>query len=69
MREQKRPGICGYCALGDHDAYICARWCLSYAMNELKKAIPVVRRMAEENMKCPYHYPADLLGKGKPTED
>ena len=26
MSEQKRPEICEYCALGDHDAYICARW-------------------------------------------
>nr|WP_325304688.1 hypothetical protein [uncultured Dysosmobacter sp.] len=69
MNGQKRPQQCEGCALAEHDAYICARWRLPYAMNELKKAIPVVRRMAEENMKCPYHYPADLLGKGKPTED
>ena len=51
MSEQKRPEICEYCALGDHDAYICARWRLSYAVNELKKAIPLVRRTAAENMK------------------
>lgn len=37
---------------------------LSYAVNELKKAIPLVRRTAVENMKCPYHYPASLLGTG-----
>jgi len=49
MSEQKRPEICEYCALGDHDAYICARWRLSYAVNELKKAIPLVRRTAAEN--------------------
>ena len=41
MSEQKRPEICEYCALGDHDAYICARWRLSYAVNELKKAVPL----------------------------
>ena len=40
MSEQKRPEICEYCALGDHDAYICARWRLSYAVNELKKGGP-----------------------------
>ena len=43
MSEQKRPEICEYCALGDHDAYICARWRLSYAVNELKKAVPLWR--------------------------
>ena len=52
MTEQKRPQQCEGCALAEHDAYICARWRLSYAVNELK------------NMKCPYHYPASLLGTG-----
>lgn len=61
MSEQKRPEICEYCALGDHDAYICARWRLSYAVNELKKAVPLLRRTAEKQMKCPYYYPAGLL--------
>lgn len=51
MSEQKRPEICEYCALGDHDAYICARWRLSYAVNELKKAVPLLRRTAEKQMK------------------
>lgn len=69
MSGQKRPQQCEDCALKEHDAYICARWRLSYAVNELKKAIPMVRRTAEENMKCPYRYPADILGKGKPAED
>ena len=49
VSEQKRPEICEYCALGDHDAYICARWRLSYAVNELKKAVPLVRRTAEKS--------------------
>lgn len=40
---------CEGCALAEHDAYICARWRLSYAVNELKKAIPLVRRTAAEN--------------------
>ena len=64
MSEQKRPEICEYCALGDHDAYICARWRLSYAVNELKKAVPLLRRTAEKQMKCPYYYPAGLLKTG-----
>lgn len=64
VTEQKRPQQCEGCALAEHDAYICARWRLSYAVNELKKAIPMVRRTAVENMKCPYHYPASLLGTG-----
>ena len=51
MTEQKRPQQCEGCALAEHDAYICARWRLSYAVNELKKAIPLVRRTAAENMK------------------
>ena len=37
MTEQKRPQQCEGCALAEHDAYICARWRLSYAVNELKK--------------------------------
>ena len=49
MTEQKRPQQCEGCALAEHDAYICARWRLSYAVNELKKAIPLVRRTAAEN--------------------
>lgn len=49
MTEQKRPRQCEGCALAEHDAYICARWRLSYAVNELKKAIPLVRRTAAEN--------------------
>ena len=64
MTEQKRPQQCEGCALAEHDAYICARWRLSYAVKELKKANPLVRRTAAENMKCPYHYPASLLGTG-----
>ena len=35
MTEQKRPQQCEGCALAEHDAYICARWRLSYAVNEL----------------------------------
>lgn len=61
MNKQKRPTQCEGCALKEHDAYICARWRLSYAVNELKKVIPMVRRTAAENMKCPYYYPASLL--------
>ena len=49
MTEQKRPQQCEGCALAEHDAYICAHWRLSYAVNELKKAIPLVRRTAAEN--------------------
>ena len=64
MIEQKKPRQCEGCALAEHDAYICACWRLSYAVNELKKAIPLVRRTAAENMKCPSHYPASLLGTG-----
>ncbi|MDB7929640.1 hypothetical protein [Flavonifractor plautii] len=64
MNGQKRTQQCEGCALAEHDAYICARWRLSYAVNELKKAIPPVRRTAVENMKCPYHYPASLLDTG-----
>lgn len=44
-----RTTYCEGCALAEHDAYICARWRLSYAVNELKKAIPLVRRTAAEN--------------------
>lgn len=40
VTEQKRQRQCEGCALAEHDAYICARWRLSYAVNELKKAIP-----------------------------
>ena len=36
MTEQKRPQQCEGCALAEHDAYICARWRLSYAVNEPK---------------------------------
>lgn len=47
---------CATCALREHYAYICARWRLAYALNELKKSIPFVRRLAVENMRCPYCY-------------
>mgnify|MGYP007133064706 FL=1 len=33
-------------------------------MNELKKAVPLLRRTAEKQMKCPYYYPAGLLKTG-----
>lgn len=32
MTEQKRPQQCEGCALAEHDAYICARWRLSFAV-------------------------------------
>lgn len=47
---------CAACVLREHDAYICARWRLAYALNELKKAIPIVRRWAAVNMRCPYYH-------------
>ena len=63
MTEQKRPQQCEGCALAE-DELLNNQKAVSYAVNELKKAIPMVRRTAVENMKCPYHYPASLLGTG-----
>ena len=47
---------CATCALLDHGAYICARWRRVCAVNELKKKIPVVRRGAVKDMRCPYYW-------------
>lgn len=55
---------CDACALREHDAYICARWQLAYALNELKKAIPLVRRLAVENMRCPFFWRGDKETEG-----
>ena len=56
MSEQNRPPQCAACALREHDAYMCARWRLAYAINELKKEIPLVKRRAVKDMRCPYFW-------------
>lgn len=48
-RRNAQPAPCG-------NTTICARWRLAYTLNELKKSIPFVRRLAVENMRCPYCY-------------
>lgn len=58
MRKRETPAQCEICALVEHDAYICARWRLTYAVNELKKTIPLLRRSAVPDMRCPFFYPA-----------
>lgn len=56
MKKQEIPAWCQKCALLEHDAYICARWQLAHAWNELKKTIPLLRRSAVSDMRCPYFY-------------
>lgn len=54
--KKKKPDQCQKCALLEHDAYICARWRLAYALNELKKITPLVRWSAAPDMRCPNFY-------------
>lgn len=53
---QQETPQCAACAPREHYAYICARWRMAYALNELKKSIPPVRRLAVKDMRCPYYY-------------
>lgn len=53
---------CATCALREHDAYICTRWRLAYALNELKKTIPILRRRAAVDLRCPYYWRAETEG-------
>uniref|UniRef100_A0AAU8B4X3 Uncharacterized protein n=1 Tax=Dulem virus 34 TaxID=3145752 RepID=A0AAU8B4X3_9CAUD len=55
---KRAPEQCELCALMEHDAYICARWRLAYAVNRLKKEVPLLRRYAVDVMLCPFFYPA-----------
>lgn len=54
--EQTQEKTCATCALAGDDAYICHRWRIAYRLNEIKKAVPFLRRSAVENMQCPYHW-------------
>lgn len=50
---------CATCSQWEYDAYICNRWRLAYAVNELKKAVPLLRGLAVEDMQCPYRWPEE----------
>ena len=54
-REASVAGQCQICALREHGAYICTRWRRARTVNEVKKRIPVVRKFAAEDMRCPYY--------------
>lgn len=47
---------CVNCALQEHGAYFCARWRMAYQLNEWKKKIPIVRRGAVLELRCPFYW-------------
>jgi len=57
--EDKRnaPGPCVGCRFYPLELFICCRWRLAYAVNELKKTVPLIRRTAVENLTCSDYAP------------
>jgi hypothetical protein len=52
------PECCRGCRFWPLGLLSCAGWQLAYAINELKKAVPFVRRTAERKMQCREYAPA-----------
>lgn len=57
--EEKETALepCRGCRFYPLELFTCCRWRLAYAVNELKKAIPLIRRTAVDNLTCSDYAP------------
>lgn len=63
MEDKKNaPGPCRGCRFYPFELFTCCQWRLAYTVNELKKAIPLIRRTAVVDLTCSDYTPDYVSG-------